>query len=101
MYLPYFRPYPYMSPPINKPTKTGHHMSTTPTINNYCYDYHYYNPYDIILLSMFLTNLRNYVFVFSSVQFTVDCSSTYHKTFTGMKDAFWTISKLRCKWLGY
>ena len=44
------RPYPYMSPPSNKPTKTGHHTCTTPTTNIYCYDYYYYNSYDIILL---------------------------------------------------
>ena len=36
-----FSPYPYMSPPINKPTKTGYNMSTQATMNNYSYDFHY------------------------------------------------------------
>ena len=31
----YLKPYPYISPPKNKPTKTGYRMSTTPTINIY------------------------------------------------------------------
>ena len=37
----YSTPYPYMTPPQNKPTKTGHHKSTKPTMNSYSYDYHY------------------------------------------------------------